>query len=143
VETAGTEGGTVLTPVPDFTDHGLFMAPRVVTDVQPEHTVAQEEIFGPVVSVIAVDDLDEAIEVTNGVRYGLAASVCTTSLSSAYAFVRRAKAGLVKVNRPTSGLDLNAPFGGIKDSSSNSFREQGPAAIEFYTWQKSVYLGHE
>ncbi|MFR9754881.1 aldehyde dehydrogenase family protein [Streptomyces sp. TR06-5] len=120
---------------------GLMLAPVVLTGLGPESSAARDEIFGPVVCVLRADDLDEAIEVVEDSRYGLAAAVCTRDLSAAMAFAGRVRAGVVKVNRPTTGLDLNVPFGGVGDSSSNTFREQGASAVEFFTWSKSVYLG--
>lgn len=122
---------------------GQFFAPTIVTRVRPEHTIAQQEVFGPVLAVIEIDDFDEAIEVSNAVPFGLTAGICTNSLSIAHRFIDRIQAGVVKVNRPTVGLELNVPFGGIKGSSTGTFREQGAVATEFYTWSKSVYLGLE
>ncbi|MBA6433450.1 MULTISPECIES: aldehyde dehydrogenase family protein [Streptomyces] len=139
VERARAEGATVVTGgvAPD----GLFLAPTVLAGVGPGHSSARDEIFGPVVAVLPAEGLDEAISLVNDSVYGLAASICTRDLTAAQHFVARAQAGVVKVNRPTTGLDLNVPFGGVKDSSTNTFREQGPTAVEFFTWSKSVYLG--
>ncbi|UNN04404.1 aldehyde dehydrogenase family protein [Rhodococcus opacus] len=67
--------------------------------------------------------------------------MCTDSLARSTDFAARAQAGVVKINRPTAGLDLNVPFGGVKDSSTNTFREQGRSAVDFYTWGKTVYTG--
>lgn len=75
--------------------------------------------------------------------FGLAAGIVTNDLRAAHRFADTVPAGVVKVNRPTSGLDLNVPFGGVKASSTNTFREQGAAATDFYTWTKSVYMGVE
>jgi acyl-CoA reductase-like NAD-dependent aldehyde dehydrogenase len=115
----------------------------VVTDVPADDPLVREEVFGPVVAVLEVPDLDAGIAGINDSPYGLTAGICTSSLSAAYEFAARAQVGVVKVNRPTAGLDLNVPFGGEKDSSTNTFREQGPRATDFYTWSKTVYLGHE
>ena len=120
---------------------GLYQDPAIVLGARPEHHIAQEEVFGPVVTILDADDLDTAIDIANDVPYGLAAGIVTTSLSAAHQFADRIQAGVVKVNRPTTGLDLNVPFGGVKASSSNTFREQGSVAVDFYTWSKSVYLG--
>ena len=86
---------------------------------------AQEEIFGPVVGIIRARDLDDALFKANAVGYGLAASVVTNDLHRAMSFVDRIEAGVVKVNEPTTGLALQAPFGGFKQSSANTFKEQG------------------
>jgi aldehyde dehydrogenase (NAD+) len=103
--------------------------------------VAREEIFGPVISVLEVASLDEAIELANDSEYGLSGGIVTNDLAAAMRFADEAEVGVVKVNRPTTGLDLNAPFGGVKHSSSGTFREQGNVAVDFYTRLKTVYLG--
>ncbi|SEE90476.1 aldehyde dehydrogenase family protein [Jiangella alba] len=141
LEIAEEDGGEVLTGR-DPGD-GLFQPPAVVAGVRPGHRIAREEVFGPVVSVLTATDLDEAIDIVNGVDYGLTAGLVSNDLRAVHRFVERAQAGVVKINRPTSGLDLNVPFGGVKDSSTNTYREQGAAAVDFFTWIKSVYLGHD
>lgn len=120
---------------------GLLFLPTVLTGVEADDPVVTDEIFGPVVVVLDVADYEAGLAAVNASRYGLTAGICTDSLALATDFAARAQAGVVKVNRPTSGLDLNVPFGGIKDSSTNTFREQGRTALEFYTWGKTVYLG--
>ena len=135
---ARDEGAQVLTGG-DHSD--LFFQPAVLAGVDPSMRVAREEIFGPVVSVMEVSNVDDAIELANDSEYGLTAGIVTNDLSAAMRFAREAEVGIVKVNRPTSGLDLNVPFGGIKNSSSNTYREQGSVAVEFYTRLKTVYLG--
>jgi alpha-ketoglutaric semialdehyde dehydrogenase len=122
---------------------GLRFAPTLVGSVRPDDRIAVEEVFGPVISVIEASDFDEAVAVANDVPYGLCAGICTRDLASAHAFAERVRAGVVKVNRPTTGLDLNVPFGGIKASSTGTFREQGASAVDFFTWSKSVYLGFD
>jgi alpha-ketoglutaric semialdehyde dehydrogenase len=125
-------------------DHAeeLFLTAAVVTNVSPGDTIAREEVFGPVIAVLKVDDLDEAIAVANGVPFGLSAGLVSNDLRAVHRFIERVSAGVVKVNRPTGGLDLNVPFGGVKESSTNTYREQGLGALDFYSWTKSVYLGH-
>ena len=103
--------------------------------------IAREEVFGPVVSVLEASGVDEAIAIANDSEYGLSAGIVTNDLTAAMRFAREAEVGVVKINRPTSGLDLNVPFGGIKSSSTNTFREQGSVAVDFYTRLKTVYLG--
>jgi len=88
-----------------------------------------------------VADSESGLAAVNDTLYGLTAGICTTSLAYATDFAARVQAGVVKVNRPTSGLDLHVPFGGIKESSSNTFREQGHTATQFYSWEKTVYVG--
>ncbi len=141
VEKARSQGATVVTGggEPD----GPFFGPTVLTDVSHDSDLARNEVFGPVVAVMAVEDYDEGLARVNDSHYGLTAGICTTNLKAAHDFAARAHVGVVKINRPTTGLDLNVPFGGVKDSSSNTFREQGPYAVDFYTWGKTVYLGQE
>jgi aldehyde dehydrogenase (NAD+) len=118
----------------------LFQVPAIVTGVRPEDRIAQEEVFGPVVAVIEVADLSEAIAAVNASRYGLSAGIVTNDLAAAHRFAREAHVGVVKVNQPTTGVELNVPFGGVGDSSTNTYREQGSVAVEFSTWTKSVYV---
>jgi aldehyde dehydrogenase (NAD+) len=119
---------------------GHFVQPTVFEDVEPGMRIAQEEIFGPVIGVIRAKNLDDALEKANGIGFGLSASIVTNDLNKALSFARRIDAGVVKVNEPTTGLALQAPFGGFKGSSANTFKEQGQAAIEFYTRTKTVYV---
>jgi aldehyde dehydrogenase (NAD+) len=121
---------------------GFFLLPTVFDQVEPGMKIAQEEIFGPVIGVIRARDLDDSIAKANDIAFGLSAGVVTRDLSQALSFAERIQAGVVKVNEPTTGLALQAPFGGFKHSSANTFKEQGQAAIEFYTRLKTVYLGY-
>jgi aldehyde dehydrogenase (NAD+) len=118
---------------------GYFVTPAVFSDVEPDMRIAREEVFGPVLSVIRVEGYEEAVDVANDVDYGLAASIVTTDHSEANRFVADVDAGVVKINEKTTGLELHVPFGGVKDSSSNTFREQGDAALDFFTTTKTVY----
>ena len=122
--------------------HGHFMEPTVVSNVTPKMRIACEEVFGPVVGLIAVDNFDEAIRVANGVEVGLSASVVTRDLRKAMLYTERIEAGVVKVNQISTGLALQAPFGGVKKSSTDSFKEQGAGAVDFYTRLKTVYLDY-
>jgi aldehyde dehydrogenase (NAD+) len=123
-------------------DGGYFIQPTVFDEVHPEMRLAQEEIFGPIVGVIHARDFDDALERANAVGYGLSAGIVTNNLQKAFTFASEIEAGVVKINGATSGVALNAPFGGFKQSSANTFKEQGQAAIEFYTRTKSVYVNH-
>ncbi|HEY4279053.1 MAG TPA: aldehyde dehydrogenase family protein [Conexibacter sp.] len=118
---------------------GWFVAPTVYDRVDPASRLGQEEVFGPVVGVIAVDSLEHAVEVANGTQYGLSASIFTRDIARAFAFVREVEAGMIHVNSETAGAEPQAPFGGTKASSSGS-REQGKAAVTFFTETKTVYL---
>jgi aldehyde dehydrogenase (NAD+) len=119
--------------------HGFFSSPAVVTDVHPEMRVAQEEIFGPVAAILPARDIDDAVKIANGIRFGLSASICTKSLTAAFEFINRIEAGLVMVNLPSAGVEYQVPFGGTKQSSMG-MREQGAVAVDFYTEMKTIYL---
>ncbi|MEJ7837284.1 MAG: aldehyde dehydrogenase family protein [Thermomicrobiales bacterium] len=118
---------------------GHFVEPTLFTDVESESFLGQEELFGPVLGVIAVDGIDEAISVANQVRFGLSASIFTRDIGKALSFINRIQAGIVHVNSETAGAEPHVPFGGYKGSSSYS-REQGKSARDFYTQIKTVYL---
>lgn len=118
---------------------GHFVRPTIFDAVDPNSELAQEEIFGPVIAIMPASSLDAAIEIANGVRYGLSASVFTQSLKTAWRVVNDLEVGMVRVNEETAGVEYQAPFGGVKESSSHS-REQGRAAIEFYTETKTVAI---
>jgi aldehyde dehydrogenase (NAD+) len=135
------EGATLRTggTRPDGLESGYFIQPTVFTDVDPETRLAQEEVFGPVLAVIEVADFEEALAVANGVEYGLSASVFTADMARAREFVDRIEAGVVKVNGTTTGSDIQMPFGGMKASSSETKKELGQSAYEFYTHKKAVY----
>lgn len=123
-------------------EHGWFFEPTLLAGVHPTTPVAATEVFGPVVGVERVVDLDEAVARANATEYGLTSAVCTRSLAVAQEFARRVEAGTVRVNRPTVGAAFNAPFGGIKASSTGTHREQlGPTVMDFYTTLKTVFLG--
>ncbi|MFK0004175.1 aldehyde dehydrogenase family protein [Paenarthrobacter sp. NPDC090522] len=142
VRTAVERGATLLHGQYDGDASGaLFFPTAVLTDLPFDDAAVTEEIFGPVVAVLEVPDYEAGLAAINDSRYGLTAGICTDSLTLATDFAARAQAGVVKVNRPTAGLDLNVPFGGVKDSSTNTFREQGRSALEFFTWGKTVYTG--
>jgi len=121
------------------TTNGFYQAPALLTDTTEHMHINQDEVFGPVASVIRVTGFDEALVVANGVRFGLAAGICTTSLKHASRFRRDAQAGMVMVNLPTAGVDYHVPFGGRKGSSHGP-REQGSYAAEFYTTVKTAYV---
>ena len=121
--------------------HGYFTRPVVLTDVEASSRLAQEEIFGPVLAVLRVASFDEAVAVANNTEYGLSAGIVTRDIGRALAFARNVDAGLVKVNQPTTGMAMNAPFGGLKNSSTQTFKEQaGDTMMHFYTVDKTVYV---
>jgi acyl-CoA reductase-like NAD-dependent aldehyde dehydrogenase len=120
-------------------EHGFYVQPTVFENVKSDMTIAQEEIFGPVLVLIKVDTLEDALQVANDVKFGLSASIFTKSIGSMLSFIHEMDAGLVRINAESAGVELQAPFGGMKQSSSHS-REQGQAAIEFFTSIKTVFV---
>lgn len=121
---------------------GYYVQPAIFTNVQPNMRIAKEEIFGPVIAVIEVETYEEAIAIANDVEYGLSASIVTNNLKLAHQFTKDIQAGTVKVNRTTTGNLINAPFGGLKNSSTSTFRESGRVGLEFFTQVKTVYVGY-
>ncbi len=124
----------------DF-DAGLFLAPTVLADVDPESGAGCEEIFGPVLPVLPAADEDEALRLANDTPFGLSAGVCTRDPQRAFRFARGLRAGLVKINEPTTGIEYQAPSGGWGDSGSGD-PEMGPSALHFFSALKAVYWNH-
>jgi acyl-CoA reductase-like NAD-dependent aldehyde dehydrogenase len=118
---------------------GFFHEPTVFADVQPTMRIAQEEIFGPVVSVMTCRSLDEAVEIGNGVAYGLSASIYTQDVNRAFSAMRDLYTGIFYVNAPTIGAEVHLPFGGTK-ATGNGHREAGTAALDVFSEWKSVYV---
>ncbi|MDZ7374250.1 MAG: aldehyde dehydrogenase family protein [candidate division KSB1 bacterium] len=118
---------------------GWFYAPTIFVDVKPTMRIAQEEIFGPVLSVLRVGSLEEAIDVLNGTRYGLSSSIYTRDVNAAYRAIRDIEAGITYINGPTIGAECHMPFGGVKETG-NGHREGGWAAYEFFSEVKTVYV---
>jgi alpha-ketoglutaric semialdehyde dehydrogenase len=145
VEIGKKEGAKLLTGGHRLTTaeyaKGWFYEPTVFDDCDPNMRIAQEEIFGPVVSVIPVDSLEQGIEVANGVPYGLSASIYTRNVNRAFAAIQDLYTGIVYVNAPTIGAETHLPFGGTKQTG-NGHREAAVAAIDFFTEWKSVYIDY-
>jgi aldehyde dehydrogenase (NAD+) len=118
---------------------GFFHEPTIFGDVAPNMRVAQEEIFGPVVSVIPCRSFEEAIAIGNGVQYGLSASIYTQDINRAFAAMRDLYTGIFYVNAPTIGAEVHLPFGGTKNTG-NGHREAGTAALDVFSEWKSVYV---
>ncbi len=129
--------------VGDLDAHGSYVLPTVLAGAAPGTPVIDDEVFGPVCAVLEAADAATAIELANATPYGLSASVCTNDLTRAVEFVRAIDAGMVHVNRPTPGADPHLPFGGVKASRASGYREQGRAAVEFFTEGQTVYLQGE
>jgi aldehyde dehydrogenase (NAD+) len=144
IEAGQSAGATLLTGGAELEREGHFIEPTVFVDVEPRMEIAQEEIFGPVLSVLSVSDFDEAVQVANDVQYGLTAAVCTDRLHHAMSFIDDIETGVVKINQKPGGVEYQMPFGGRKRSSTETFKEQGREALEFFTHEKAIYLtdGH-
>jgi alpha-ketoglutaric semialdehyde dehydrogenase len=143
VDVAREQGAVVATGGESVTvddcDGGAFYAPTVLTGVRPEHRVAREEIFGPVLSVIDVASFDDAIDVVNGTEYGLSAAIYTRDVNLAMEATQRIDAGIVYVNAPTIGAEIQLPFGGTKHTG-NGYREAGRRGLEQFSETKTVYI---
>ncbi|TQR30056.1 aldehyde dehydrogenase family protein [Lysinibacillus sphaericus] len=119
---------------------GYYIDPTIFTNVSHKMSIAYEEIFGPVLAVIKVKDYEEAIRLSNDSNFGLSASIYTNNIPKAFDFINRSEVGLVQVNDETGGAEPQAPFGGMKNSSTGA-REQGQAAKEFFTTYKTITIG--
>jgi alpha-ketoglutaric semialdehyde dehydrogenase len=120
---------------------GWFHEPTVFADCDPKMRICQEEIFGPVVSVIPFDSFDDAISIANDVKYGLSAAIYTRNVNQAFRAQRDLETGIVYVNAPTIGAETHLPFGGTKNTG-NGHREAGLAALDFYSEWKTVYVDY-
>jgi aldehyde dehydrogenase (NAD+) len=142
VEIGRTEGELVIggAPVRDGDlANGHFFAPTIFAGAKPMDRIAQEEIFGPVLSVVPVADYGEAVTAVNQVRYGLSASIFTRDVNTAFRAMRDFETGIVYVNAGTTGAEVHLPFGGWKETG-NGHREAGHAALDTYTEWKSIYV---
>lgn len=120
---------------------GWFVEPTIFTDVKPNMRIAQEEIFGPVLSVIKISSLDEAISVLNNTVYGLSSSLYTRDINAAFRAMRDIEAGITYINGPTIGAEVQLPFGGVKNTG-NGHREASHTVLDFYTEWKSIYVDY-
>jgi alpha-ketoglutaric semialdehyde dehydrogenase len=125
----------------DGLDNGFYYRPTIFGQVDPEMRIAQEEIFGPTTAIIKIRDLDEAIRVSNGIKYGLSSSIFSRDVNNAFRAIRDLKAGITYVNAGTIGAEVHLPFGGVKDTG-NGHREAGQAALDFFTEWKSIYVDY-
>src|SRR3954471_19881839 len=139
------EGAKLLTGGEIATDNGLdkgfFYRPTIFGDVDPQMRIAQEEIFGPTTALIRVKDVDEAIRVSNGIKYGLSSSIFTRDVNTAFRAMRDLEAGITYINAGTIGAEVHLPFGGTKDTG-NGHREAGQAALDVFTEWKSIYVDY-
>ena len=122
-------------------DQGYYVEPTVFTEVSTGMRIAKEEIFGPVLTVFKAQDLEEAIQISNSVEFGLSSSVYTKDLTRAFEYINTVETGMVHVNAPTLGGEVHLPFGGLKSSGVGQ-REQGTEAFDFFTETITVYIDH-
>jgi len=145
VEIGKQEGARLLIGGSSYTEgkcaDGYFFQPTIFDQVTPSMRIAQEEIFGPVLSVIEVRDFEEAIGVLNGTPYGLSSSVYTQDVGRAFQAMRDIEAGITYINGPTIGAEVHLPFGGVKDTG-NGHREAGTTVYDIFTEWKSVYVDY-
>ncbi|HUG34355.1 MAG TPA: aldehyde dehydrogenase family protein, partial [Anaerolineales bacterium] len=127
--------------VVDVGGKGFFYAPTLFDGVKPGSTLEAEEIFGPVLSIIEVESLEEAIEVNNRSKYGLSTSIFTQDVNRAFTAMRDIFTGLVYINHGTTGAEIQFPFGGVR-GTGNGHREAGQAALEVFTEWKSIYVDY-
>ena len=120
---------------------GYFFEPTIFTDVRPDMRIAQEEIFGPVLSILTVSGLEEAIEVANNTKYGLSSAIYTGNVGNAFKAIEKIEAGITYVNAPTIGAEVHLPFGGVK-GTGNGFREAGTDAVKEFSEVKAVYIDY-
>ncbi|HUX67076.1 MAG TPA: aldehyde dehydrogenase family protein [Terriglobales bacterium] len=118
---------------------GYFYAPTIFAEVSPEMRIAQEEIFGPVLSVMRCGGLEEAIAIANGVAYGLSSALYTANVNAAFRALRDLETGIVYINAPTIGAEVHLPFGGMR-STGNGHRESGLATLDVYSEWKTLYV---
>jgi aldehyde dehydrogenase (NAD+) len=141
VRVGAEEGATLRCGGTRIGDTGFFVRPAVFADTQPTMRIIREEVFGPLVAFQRAASLRDAVTLANATEFGLSAAIVTRDLAAATQFAHNAKSGLVKINQPTTGMAMNAPFGGYKSSSTQTFKEQaGASLMEFYTLEKTVYL---
>jgi acyl-CoA reductase-like NAD-dependent aldehyde dehydrogenase len=141
IEIGKKEGAKLLTGGEELTgdgyDKGNFIAPTVFDEMTPDMRIAQEEIFGPVTGIIRTDDVDEAIRIANSTGYGLSSSIYTHDITNVFKAIQELEFGIVYVNAPTIGAEIQLPFGGMKNTG-NGHREAGPQALDEFTEWKAV-----
>ncbi|MDM5283786.1 alpha-ketoglutaric semialdehyde dehydrogenase GucD [Peribacillus frigoritolerans] len=143
IEKGLEEGATLLTggkrAKKGIQANGYYVEPTIFDNCTPDMAIVQEEIFGPVIALLKAESVEEALQLGNNVEYGLSASIFTTNIQHLLSFINDMEAGLIRINSESAGVELQAPFGGMKNSSSHS-REQGEAAKEFFTSIKTVFI---
>jgi aldehyde dehydrogenase (NAD+) len=122
-------------------EHGYYVTPAIFDGVTQKARIAREEIFGPVIAILEADSFEQAMAMANDSEYGLSAAIATRNPRYIHQFSNDIQSGTVKINRTTTGNLINAPFGGVKNSSTSTFRESGRVGLEFFTQTKVVYRG--
>ncbi len=120
--------------------HGYYVKPTIFTECGPDHRIFQEEIFGPVLCITPYSSIDNAIELANSVKYGLTLGIVSRDIDKIMRIAQGVETGVVRVNRQTVGVEFQAPFGGVKASGNDIYKEQGLEALDFYTKIKTIYL---
>jgi acyl-CoA reductase-like NAD-dependent aldehyde dehydrogenase len=141
IELGKREGAKLICGGERVGNRGFFIQPTIFAGVKSEMRIAQEEIFGPVLSIISVVDFDEAIDVANGVKFGLSSAIFTKDSTHIFQYLERIESGIAHVNSPTVGGEAQLPFGGMKATGVGA-REMGRTAIEFYSEWKTVYVDY-
>lgn len=121
--------------------HGYYVTPAIFDGVTQKARIAREEIFGPVIAILEAESFEQAMAMANDSEYGLSAAIATRNPRYIHQFSNDIQSGTVKINRTTTGNLINAPFGGVKNSSTSTFRESGRVGLEFFTQTKVVYRG--
>ena len=144
IDIAKSEGAELIygadEPLEDWAQNGYFINPKLFDHVTQEMTIANEEVFGPVLALIQFSDIDECLKQSNSVEYGLSSAIYTKDIASALKYADEIESGLVHINMPSTYSEPQMPFGGIKATGIGGFREQGSHAVAFYTEWKTVYV---
>ena len=135
------EGSTLCQPSWVSPKEGYFYPPTMFTDVSPSATIAQEEIFGPVLSILECRSLDNAVEIVNDSRFGLSSAIYTRDVNRAFKAIEKLDTGITYINSSTIGAEVQLPFGGTK-GTGNGHREAGTTALEIFTEWKSVFIDY-
>ncbi len=134
------EGAKLLTGGKPLSSKGFFYQPTIFTNVKPEMRIAQEEIFGPVLSIIKIKNIDEAIEICNNIKQGLSSSIYTENMRYAFKAINKIEAGITYINSSTIGAEIHLPFGGVKETGSG--REAGIEGINEFSETKTIYIDY-
>ena len=141
VNVARKEGAKLLYGGEKGNGKGHFFQPTIFTNVTKKMRIAQEEVFGPVLSIVPVKSFDEAVEVANSIRYGLSSSVYTNDLTNSFKAIQKLDTGITYINSSTIGAEVHLPFGGMKDTG-NGVREAGIVGIEEFSEVKTIYIDY-